>query len=646
MQAQRTRLVRRNGGLTVAIIGLILATTWSAKPGWASSGTTASAVLGQINFSHNTANTPDAQSMYTNNVSSVAVDKVGGYLYVSDGNNNRVLGFSSISALTNGEAAALVIGQPDFETTTANSQPEPQKNLYLPTGIAVDSNENLYVADYNHNRILVFSNPFATMASTGQTAGFSAFMVIGQGGDFSSTSCNVGGSLPSQSTICDPNAIAIDASNNLWVADAGNNRVLEFDNPVGTNNLSANLVLGQPNFTSNLANQGSTVSATTLYNPAGVAVDSNGNVYVSDYYNQRALEFNAPSTNDPAANQVWGQGGLFTTSSCDNGGVLATSLCYPIGIAVDGSNNVYIADWDNSRVLEFNESANPPTNVSANVVLGQQNATTSTCVNSTGLSASVMCEPSTVAVDSSNQVFVVDSGNNRTLQFNPTIATGEAASVVLGQPDFTHNASNNVDAGSLYNPFQVAVDTSSTPSHLYVADFNNNRVLGWLNADSFANGGPADFVLGQPDFLSRSCNQATSVGGNTLCEPVGVAVDARGNLYVSDYGNSRALEFTAPIASCGGSFPCVYAGTAHLAFGQTNFTTGGCNSGGLSDQSLCEPQELALDSIGNLYIADYGNNRVLEYNTPLAKTRVKGSGDTDRGPGVRAGQELRHQQLQ
>src|SRR5271156_3125789 len=127
MQAQKTLRVR-NGGLTVAISGLILAAAISATPGWG--GTIASGVLGQTDFGHNTANSPNAQSMYTrsDNISGVAVDNVGGYLYVADGENDRVLGYSDISALTNGEAAILVIGQPDFQTTIANSQAEGARN--------------------------------------------------------------------------------------------------------------------------------------------------------------------------------------------------------------------------------------------------------------------------------------------------------------------------------------------------------------------------------------------------------------------------------------------------------------------------------------------------------------------------------------
>ena len=104
-------------------------------------------------------------------------------------------------------------------------------------------------------------------------------------------------------------------------------------------------------------------------------------------------------------------------------------------------------------------------------------------------------------------------------------------------------------------------------------------MLGWRNATSFSNGAPADMVIGQPDFNSSGC---ASPSATRFCNPMGVAVDASGNLYISDNSYSRVLEFTSPFASCG-SFPCVYSGSANLAIGQNvlngkNFTNSGCNT--------------------------------------------------------------------
>src|SRR5215469_12772298 len=209
-------------------------------------------------------------------------------------------------------------------------------------------------------------------------------------------------------------------------------------------------------------------------------------------------------------------------------------------------------------------------------------------------------------------------------------ATGDTiADRELGQPDFVHKAANTVDASGESGPILVAVDRSSVPNHLYLADSANNRVLGWRNSTSFANGAGADFVIGQPDFFSAGANVG-GVSASTLSGPDGVAVDSKGNLYVADGGNNRVLEYTAPIARCAG-FPCV-GGAASVVFGQVgDFTASSCDLGSFSTASadtLCAPQSVALDSHDNLYVADNGNDRVLEYITPLTASATAGSGDT------------------
>jgi len=199
----------------------------------------------------------------------------------------------------------------------------------------------------------------------------------------------------------------------------------------------------------------------------------------------------------------------------------------------------------------------------------------------------------------------------------PSIAGDDSADVVLGQPDFLHNLANFPDQHSLYYPFAVAIDTSAKPNRLYVADDTNSRVLGWDDVTAFANGAPADLVIGQPDFYSTACNNGgTNPTGSSLCYPYGITVDSGGNLYVADYGNNRVLEYNTPFAGCG-SFPCV-GGSANLVFGQgDNFNSNTANNGGVSKNSLNSPFGVAVDSSGNLYVADDGNSRVLEYNTPL-----------------------------
>ena len=144
-----------------------------------------------------------------------------------------------------------------------------------------------------------------------------------------------------------------------------------------------------------------------------------------------------------------------------------------------------------------------------------------------------------------------------------------AGVLVFGQPDFVSNdtyehlnpmTGNPIPfADLMWNPYGVAVDASVTPNRLYVTDTFWSRVLGYKDVATYMNGAPADLVIGQPDFVSGTCNNGDGFGttsASTLCQPGGVVVDAGGNLYVADGTNSRVVEFNTPFAGCA-SFPCV-----------------------------------------------------------------------------------------
>jgi sugar lactone lactonase YvrE len=619
--------------IRIAICALFVA----SMIGSADAGTIASRVLGQPDFVHGAANTVDAASLAlsagSNQHIGVAVDSAG-HLYVADLTNNRVLGWHSVSALVSGVPADLVIGQTDFETGFAAATTN-ASTLAGPRGVAVDASGNVYVADTQDSRVLIFPNPFTTMSQTGQNSGFVATVVIGQVGDFTSHACNVGGSSPSADTLCFPEDVALDSGGNLYIADNANNRVVEYDGPIIASPIAANRVFGQlGSFITNVANVGGSISKNGLKLPTGVAVDKNNNLYVADFSNSRVLEFNTPRTvtmiagsGDTSADEVWGQGGSFTTGSC--GSTSTTSLCFPLRVALDASANLYIADTSSQRVLEYTESTNPPANLAATHIFGQTTATASTCNQSSNTpSASTLCGPSGLALDSSGDLFIADGNNNRVLKYITPLTTDLVADVALGEPDFAHT-NETIDPASLSTPDQLALDPVS--GGIVVADNVNNRILGWRHAAMFTTGEPADLVIGQADFYSGQINRTGgSPSANTLSMPSGVAFDSNGNLYIADTDNSRVVEYNAPFAACAGVFPCV-GGSPNLIIGQSSPTVSTCNqvfSDPPSASTLCQPTQVALDSFGNLYVADAGNNRVVEYNTPLSATAVTGSGDT------------------
>ena len=241
-------------------------------------------------------------------------------------------------------------------------------------------------------------------------------------------------------------------------------------------------------------------------------------------------------TNGQPASLVLGQPD-FTSKAL---ATTASGMNYPTDLAVDPtSGKVFVADHYNHRVLRFASSAALTSGIAAEGVLGQPDFTSYALIippNARGMSA-----PTGVAVDTAGRLWVADYNNSRVLRFDSAAGAPLAlpADGVLGQPDFTSYASTTT-ASTMHNPTGVAVDSAG---RLWVADEGNSRVLRFDGASGKPNGAPADGVLGQPDFTSRT--QATTASGMNL--PTGVAVDIDGYLWVVDYFNNRVLRFDSAI---------------------------------------------------------------------------------------------------
>ncbi|MCK5413453.1 MAG: peptidoglycan-binding protein [Candidatus Pacebacteria bacterium] len=368
--------------------------------------------------------------------------------------------------------------------------------------------------------------------STSLRMKINADVVVGQS-DFTSSAANQGGGIGAN-TLKSPAAYT--DGTKLFVADVNNHRVLIYNTIPTSNNASADVVIGQADFTGGAINQGGSVAANTLNLPFAVYTIG-GKLFIADGNNNRILIYNTiPTSNDASADVVIGQAD-FTGGAINQGGsVAANTLDYPFAMYSDGTKFV-VADRRNHRVLIYNTI--PTSNdASADVVIGQLDFASNTANQGGSVAANTINYVDGVYGDGT-KLFVADNQNHRVLIYN-TIPTSNDASadVVIGQADFV---SNSEDRGG-----DPAANTSSGPqilhfdgSRLVVAEWSNNRFLVY-NSIPTTNGVSADAVIGQPDFIQAVANQGESATAYSINTPIA----SSGNsdyLITSDWGNNRAL---------------------------------------------------------------------------------------------------------
>ena len=357
------------------------------------------------------------------------------------------------------QSADVVIGKANFTTSTPTTASATNTNV-TSDAVVDPTTGKLFVCDEANNRVLRFSSTAAA------ASGAAAEAVFGQP-DLTTATANTGGL--SASSLSDPVGIYVDSGGALWVADAGNNRVLRFDTATGVVSppvLTADQVIGQANFTT--ATSGTTL--TTLSNPRDVWVDGSGNLYVADATNNRVLRFDAVAGlgNGPSASRVFGQ----ANGTSNAAATTPTGLSNPVSVCVDGSGALWVADQTNNRVLRFNAAASAATDgPAASGVLGQ--ATFLSAVGATTQSG--LSGPRGVNVTASGRLWVSDFANNRVLWFDgaATKANGGLADGVLGQDNFTSSVAG-LNQQKVAGPAGVFQDVAG---HLWLADSNNHRVL-------------------------------------------------------------------------------------------------------------------------------------------------------------------------
>jgi trimeric autotransporter adhesin len=531
-----------------------------------------------------------------------------GSFLVSDGDNSQIFKITAGGMLS----VYAGNGQPGF---SGEGGPAVNASLATQQGIAVDGQGNLYVADTSNQRVRkVDTNGVITTVAGNGNAGFA-----GDGG------------LAISAQLSAPWSVAVDGSGALYIADSGNNRIRK----VAPNGLISTFA---GNGAGRFSGDGAALTS-SLNSPRGVLLDGAGNLYIADTLNNRIRKIGADGMLVTVVGN--GQGGF----AGDGGPASQAHLSNPWSVTMDASGNLYIADIADYRVRQVTTDGRITT-IAGNGGIGFS--------GDGGPATQAQITPVAVAVGAGGTVYIADQTNERI-----RAVTNGTINTIAGTGFYRYRGDGGMATAAVFNnPTNVGFDAQG---NLYLTDQQNDAIrmiqpggtigtfAGTGAAGETGNGGPAkSATLYAPWGLGLDANgnvyftepytnyvrkvdtsgiitkiAGTGNGGSTgdnapavqaqVNGPRSVASDLSGNTYIAEDGSSRIRKIspTGVITTVAGNGTAGFAGDEGLAV----------------NAQINHPASVAADSAGNLYIADFDNQRVRKVTTDGKIHTVAGNGN-------------------
>jgi hypothetical protein len=523
----------------------------------------------------------------------VAVD-LQGNVYIADTVDNRIRcvigtvgGCGDTQHQYSTGTIVTVAGNGNYcdQLNCGDGLPATQANLYHPTGIFVDTSGNLYISDNYEGRVR-FVSASTQLIST----------VAGPGGGCSQQSDLLGDGCPATEGSFGPSGVFLDSAGNMLIADAFNDRIREVSGGI------ISTIAG-----GGLGGDNGPATGAVLVDPTTLALDSSGNQLIVDTNNRRIRRVDAISHNITTIAGT-GNGG----DSGDGGPATGATLNYPVGIAMDGAGDYFIADIG-ARVVRRVDGVTQTITTYAGTAYTWCPLSTDPCGDGGPATSATFATdgPYSAAVDAGGNLFLADPSDNRIRCVIGTVGgcgdtqhqyTTGTIVTVAGNGTPCQSSPNCGDGGlatdaNLWFPYGIAVDGAG---NLFIADSDDNLVR---RVDAHSQ-----------IISTAALNGVFAFSGNggpaldaSLGFPVEVAVDPAGNLFIT----SGSIEVVQRVDAATQTIATVAGNAANPTF------FGFSGDGGLATKATIDDYGLAVSGSGDLYIADTYNNRIrLVHSTP------------------------------